>query len=118
MVNPALKTNDAANNTEQGYTTLPDPAQHGSKAANAPKDWTIHRPAPEKVEDPPLKPLYQVLMEHIKSMWTASANAVQLDQVHNQLTQPQPVSPTEAPGDLAKQILVYDPSTIKKTENI
>lgn len=118
LVNPALKSNNASNNTEQGYTTLPDPAQHGSKAANAPKDWTIHRPAPEKVEDPPPKPMYQVLMEHIKSMWTASASAVQLDQVHNQLTPPQPATPTETPGDLAKQILVYDPNTIKKTENI
>lgn len=118
MVNPALKTNDVANNTEQGYTTLPDPAQHGSKIANAPKDWTIHRPAPEKVEDPPPKPIYQVLIEHIKGMWIASANAVQLDQVHNQLTRPHPVAPTEAPGTLAKEVLVYDPDTIKKTENI
>ncbi|MBI2749374.1 MAG: hypothetical protein HYX43_08585 [Burkholderiales bacterium] len=70
------------------------------------------------MEDPPPKPLYQVLMEHIKSMWTASASAVQLDQVHNQLTPPTPAAPTEMPGNLAKEILVYAPNTIKKTENI
>lgn len=114
LVNPALKTNEG----EPVYTSVSDPGKHGSEAATAPKDWTIHRPAPEKVEDPPPKPLYQVLMEHIKSMWTASANAVQLDQVHNQLTPPNPAAPTEMPGNLAKEILVYAPNHIKKTENI
>lgn len=114
LVNPALKANDG----DTVYTSKSDPARPGSEAATAPKDWTIHRPEPEKVEDPPPKPLHQVLMEHIKSMWTASANAVQLDQVHNQLTPPVPVAPTETPGNLAKEILVYAPNTIKKTENI
>ena len=114
LVNPALKTNEG----EPVYTSVSDPGRPGSEAATAPKDWTIHRPAPEKVEDPPPKPLYQVLMEHIKSMWTASASAVQLDQVHNQLTPPVPVAPAEMPGNFAKEILVYAPNTIKKTENI
>jgi len=114
LVNPALKTNEG----EPVYTSVSDPGKPGSEAATSPKDWTIHRPAPEKVEDPPPKPLYEVLMEHIKSMWTASANAVQLDQVHNQLTPPNPVAPTDMPGNFAKEVLVYAPNTIKKTENI
>ena len=114
MVNPALKTNEG----EPVYTSVSDPGKRGSEAATSPKDWTIHRPATEKVEDPPPKPIYQVLMDHIKSMWTASASAIQLDQVHNQLTPPAPVTPSELPGTFAKEILVYTPNTIKKTENI
>jgi len=59
-----------------------------------------------------------VLMDHLKTMWTASASAVQIEQVKNQLTTPQPVSPADAPGQLAKQALVYSPSKIKKTESM
>jgi hypothetical protein len=114
LVNPALKTTEG----EPVYTSVSDPGKHGSEAATAPKDWTIHRPAPEKVEDPPPKPLYQVLMEHIQHLWTASASAVQLDQVHNQLTQPTPTTPSDAPGDFAKSVLVYDHNTIKKNERL
>lgn len=114
MVNPALKTNEG----ESVYSSVSDPGLHGSEAATTSKDWTIHRPAPEKVEDPPPKPIYQMLMDHFKSMWTASASAVQLEQVNNQLSAPDPVAPTDIPGTFAKEILVYTPSTIKKTENI
>jgi len=114
MVNPALKANEA----EPGSTSVSDPGKHGSEAATAPKDWTIHRPAPEKVEDPPPKPMYQVLMDHLKSMWTAGASAIQLEQVSNQLNPPTTVVPSEAPGNLAKQSLVYDHPTIKKNERL
>jgi hypothetical protein len=114
LVNPALKLRDA----DTVYTSVSDPGRPGSEAATAPKDWTIHRPAPEKVEDPPPKPVYQMLIEHIKSVWTASASAIQLEQVSNQLTPPTPAVPTELPGTLAKEVLVYAPNHIKKTENI
>lgn len=114
MVNPALKTTEG----EPVYTSVSDPAKHGSEAATAKKDWTIHRPAPEKVEDPPPKPLSQVLMEHIKTLWTASASAIQLEQVKDQLKPPQAPVATETPGLLAKEVLTYAPNKIKKTENI
>lgn len=114
LVNPALKLRDA----DTVYTSVSDPGRPGSEAATAPKDWTIHRPAPEKVEDPPPKPVYQILIEHIKSVWTASASAIQLEQVSNQLTPPTPAVPTELPGTFAKEVLVYAPNHIKKTENI
>jgi hypothetical protein len=51
-------------------------------------------------------------------MWTASASAIQLEQVSNQLKPPVQVTPTEAPGTLAKEVLVYDPNMIKKNEAI
>ena len=114
MVNPALKTNEG----EAVYTSVSDPGKPGSEAATTPKDWTIHRPAPVKVQDPPPKPIYQMLMEHIQHLWAASANAVQLDQVHDQLTPPVSASPSATPGDLAKAVLVYDHNTIKKNERL
>ena len=113
-VNPALKPQSSG---EAPYQSVPDPMQKGSEAA-AEKDWTIHRPEKEKVEDPPPKPISQVLMDHLKTMWTASASAVQIEQVKNQISTPPPVSPSEAPGQLAKQALVYSPSKIKKTESL
>ena len=115
MVNPALKTNDG----EPVYTSVVDPSQHGTGVAKTPTDWTTIRPAPVKVEEPPAKPMYEVLMDHIKSMWTASASgAIQMEQVSNQLDSHATVVPTQAPGTFAKQALVYDPHTIKKNERI
>lgn len=114
LINPALKPNEG----EPVYTSVSDPGRPGSEAATSQKDWTIHRPAPEKVETPAPKPLYQVLMEHIKHVWTAGASAIQIEQVSNQLTSPQVVLPTEAPGTLAKEALVYQPSKIAKSGTI
>jgi hypothetical protein len=114
LVNPALK----ANENESVYASVSDPGRPGSEAATAQKDWTIHRPATEKVEDPPPKPMYQLLMDHIKNLWTASASAVQLEQVNNQLNPPVPASPSDTPGNLAKEVLVYDHNTIKKNERL
>jgi hypothetical protein len=125
MVNPALKPSAAAPSatptTAQGepvYTSVADPTKRGSEASTAPRDWTIHRPAPEKVENPPPKPLSQVLMDHLRTMWTASASAIQIEQVKNQITPAEQVIPTQVPGDLAKEVLTYAPAKIKKTENI
>lgn len=114
MIKPELKPSQA----EPVYASVSDPATRGSEAATAPKDWTIHRPVPEKVENPLPKPMSQVLMDHLKTMWTASASAIQIEQVQNQLTTPTPHGPKEVPGELAKQALVYTPSKIQKTENI
>lgn len=114
LVNPALKAAEG----ESIYASVSDPGRPGSEAATAPKDWTIHRPATEKVEDPPPKPMYQLLMDHFKSLWTASASAVQLEQVNNQLNPPVPVAPSDVPGNLAKEVLVYDHNTIKKNERL
>jgi hypothetical protein len=118
-VNPALHTaQPPPNEGEVVYTSVPDPSKRSAVAPQAPHDWTLHRPAPEKVEDPPPKPISQVLMDHLKSMWTASASAVQVEQVSNHLTRTAPTQPTQISGDLAKQVLVYQPSKINKNEKI
>jgi hypothetical protein len=103
---------------EPVYNTVSDPARRGSEAATAPKDWTIHRPEVVQVEDPPAKPIAQVLMDHLKTMWTAGASAVQIEQVKNQLTPPVATAATEVPGSLAKQVLVYTPSRVRRNENV
>ena len=100
------------------YTSVSDPTRRGSEAATAERDWTIQRPKPEKVEDPPPPPLSQVLMEHVKSLWLASASAVQVQQqVKDQLEASQP-SQKAMLNTTAPESLTYSPSKINKTENI
>jgi len=70
------------------------------------------------VENPPPKPISQVLMDHLRTMWTASASAIQIEQVKAHVTPTEPAVPTQVPGDLARQILTYQPAKIKKTENL
>jgi hypothetical protein len=118
-VNPALHAQQALpNEGEANFTSVPDPVKASASTQRLSHDWTIHRPAPEKVENPPPKPISQMLMEHLKSMWTASASAVQVEQVSNQLSRPAPTQPTQIAGDLAKQVLTYQPTRIKKNEKI
>lgn len=100
---------------EAVYTSVSDPARRGSEAATTPKDWTIHRPKPEKVEEPPAVPLSKLLIDHIKSLWTASASAIHVQQVKNQLDMSQP-NPHATPGVLSTEVLTYSPSKINKTE--
>lgn len=102
---------------EAVYTSVSDPGRRGSEAATAPKDWTIHRPVVEKVEDPPPVPISKLLIDHIKSLWAASASAVQVQQVKNQLDMSQP-NPNATPGTLSTEVLTYSPSKINKTENL
>jgi len=112
LVNQANKPSTG----EAVFVSVSDPAQRGSEAATAPKDWTIHRPVPEKVEEPPPVPMSKFLLDQIKSLWLASATAVQVQQqVRNQLDTSHP-SPDAIPGQLAKQVLTYSPSKINKTE--
>jgi hypothetical protein len=114
MVNPALKSAPIPPQKVE----VADPSKRTLEESTAPQDWTIHRQAPEKVEDPPPKPMSQVLLDHLKTVWTAGASAIQIEQVKNQLTTPTPLNPADAPGILAKEALVYTPSKIQKTEDL
>ena len=108
----------AAKTGEGVYASVSDPTRRGSEAATISKDWTIKRPEAEKVEDPPPPPMSQVLMDHIKLLWTASASAVQVQQeVRNQMD-PNKQHLTGVPGTIAAEALTYSPSKNKKTENI
>ena len=120
LVNPALQSGVKAqpNEGEPTYTSVPDPSKRSAATPQAPHDWTLRKPVAEKVEIPPQKPISQILMDNLKSMWTASASAVQVEQVANQLNRPAPIQPTQIAGDLAKQVLTYKPSKIPGNEKI
>ena len=113
LVNPVRSTDG-----ESFYASTSDPTKRATEDATSPKDWTIHRPEPEKVENPPPKPMAQVLMEHLKTIWTAGASAIQIEQAKDLMTQPIPVNPAQAPGNLAKEVLTYEPAKIKKNEKL
>jgi len=114
LVNQANKPSTG----EGVYTSVSDPARRGSEAATSEKDWTIQRPAPENVEDPPPVPISKVLMDQIKSLWAASASAVQVQQqVKNQLDTSQP-NLNATPGILSSEVFTYSPSKINKTERL
>lgn len=107
---------DKPNFGEGVYSSVSDPTRRGSEAATGEKDWTIKRPAPEKVEIPPPVPLSKMLLDHIKSLWQASASAVQVQtQVKNQvdLTQTGGNAPQ---GALSAEVFTYSPTKINKTE--
>ena len=108
----------AAKTGEGVYASVSDPTRRGSEAATISKDWTIKRPETEKVEDPPPPPMSQVLMDHIKLLWTASASAVQVQQEVRNQADPTEQSLTGLQGKLAAEALTYSPGKISKTENI
>jgi len=118
LVNPALQgENRQRTEGEPVYTSVPDPIKKSAPAV--PQDWTIHKRTPEKVENPPPKPMSQVLMDHLKTVWTASASAIQVEQVKNQLAPEQSQVPTpQMQGNLVKEVLTYQPTRIKKNEKI
>jgi len=119
LVNPSYRTAPLPNEGEPVYTSVPDPASSRRFEQAAPRDWTIHRPAPQKVEDPPPKPISQILMDHLRSVWNASASAIQVTQANDlQTPPPQPAQASLSAGDLAKQAITYQPTRIKKTEDL
>lgn len=100
------------------YQSVVDPIRRGQEGAAEPHDWTIRRPEPEKVQDPPPVPMHQLLLDFIKSMWQASGMAIELSQVQKHNVLANPANPNAAPGEIAKENLTYTPSKIKKTQNI
>ncbi len=110
-----ISTGDKPNAGEGVYSSVADPVRQTSEEA-APKDWTIKRPVPEKVEDPPPEPLSKILLDHIKSLWLASASAVQVqEQVRNQVDPTKPPANVNA-GTIANEVYTYSPTKINKTD--
>lgn len=100
---------------EGAFTSVSDPTRRGAEAATPSKDWTIHRPAPEKVVDPPPEPISKLLLDQIKSLWLASASAVQVQQqVKSQIT-PAQLSANAAQGVISSEVYTYSPTKINKT---
>jgi len=118
LVNPALQgENRQRTEGEPVYTSVPDPVKNN--APPVPQDWTIRKPAAEKAEIPPPNPMSQVLIKHYKTVWTASASAIQVEQVKNQVAPETAIVPTpQTQGNLVKEVLTYQPTRIKKNEKL
>lgn len=119
-INPEVQAKAASESAAK--LSASDPLQGGSKADNSIKDWTEASPKPKVTEAPPKEPLTQMLIEHVKTLWTLSARAVDLMSAHNQdanqvqtLAQNRNQDPSAIPGVLAKEVLTYSPSKIAKT---
>jgi hypothetical protein len=117
-IHPELQANAAAK--------AGDPLQGGAKADQSGADWTQRFHA-GKPEEPPQEPLSKMLMEHVHSLWMASARAIELLMMNNpqqsqdpnklqQLAQNRAQDPAAAPGLLTREVLTYSPSKIRKTE--
>ncbi|WP_180125104.1 hypothetical protein [Rhodoferax sp. BLA1] len=110
-----INTGDKPNSGEGVYSSVSDPARQKLDDA-VPKDWTIKRPVPEKTQEPPPEPLSKVLLDQIKSLWQASASAVQVqEQVKNQID-PAKAAATVAPGVISSEVYTYSPTKINKTD--
>lgn len=120
VINMVRSPTPQADPNDPVYTNRADPLVRHTEAATAPKDWTIHRPEKEPVKEeiPPPPPLSQVLMDHLRTVWSASASAIQVEQISNTLTDPRNATPLSQPGELAKQSTVFKPDEVKKNEKI
>ena len=105
---------------EAVFRSVPDPVQKSPVAARPENDWTIKRPQPQKVEDPPPEPISKRLLEFLRSMWRASGSVVEMSQIQTQVQNVAPNlnNPNAVPGLLAKEDLTYTPSKIKKNEKL
>jgi len=106
--------------SESVYRSVKDPVQRSPDAERPESDWTIKRPLPQKVEEPPPEPISKRLLEFLRSMWRASGSVVEMSQPQsqNQNMALNQNNPQATPGLLAKEELTYTPSKIKKNEKL
>ena len=116
------KMPSAPNEGQPVYTSVPDPVRNGASGQQIPHDWAMPVPAPESTaavsEPAPAKAVSDALMDNLKTMWIASANAVQVEQLHTQMTVTPPSQQPELNGAVARDVLVYQPSKIKRSGKI
>jgi hypothetical protein len=111
-----INTGDKPNSGEGVYSSVADPVRQSLEQAT-PKDWTVKQPDPVKTESPPPEPLSKILIDHVKSLWQASASAVQVqEQVKNQIDPSKAVAATVASGAISSEVYTYSPTKINKTE--
>ena len=106
---------DKPNFGEGVYTSVADPTRPGSSAESA-TDWTTQKPKPEETKPPPTPPMYQVLMDHLKALWLASAGSIQVQQKVKDQALQVPGKLDGAQGALSQQVFTYSPTKINKTE--
>ncbi len=100
-------------------------------ADNSSRDWTQRKETVARQEEaPPKEPLSKVLIDHMHAVWSASARVVEIWMQNNPAQNPgvsqqvqaqnqassRHVDPAATPGVVAKEVLTYSPTRIKKTE--
>jgi hypothetical protein len=110
-----VNQSDKPNFGEGVYSSVSDPTRPGSLASEPSKDWTIKLPKAEETKPVPEPPIYRVLIDHLKSLWSASASAVQVQQQVKNQTETLP-SAQVPQGALSTQVFTYSPTKINKTE--
>lgn len=125
-INPAVRAK-IAQEAGTAQPSAPDPLKGGAAVDNTQRDWTMRRPAPETSAEIPKEPISKMLIQHMQALWSASAKAVEMWYVSSQQQAQNPVqvqnlnqtrnqSPADVPGVLAKEVLTYTPSKVKKNE--
>lgn len=128
-INPEVQAKARASmDAEMMNTRQPDPLRGGGQVDNSQRDWTERKPAPEKVvQEVPKESLSKMLLEHIHSIWAASAKVVDIWYMNNQgqnqdpnqvkaLAQSRNQDPSAVPGVLAKSAMSYTPNRVEKNE--
>lgn len=104
-----------------------DPSRGGPSGE---RDWTQRQEAAPKQEEPPKEPLSKMLMDHMTAVWSASARVVEVWLQNNAAQNPavsqqlqaqnqainRQVDPMASSGVVAKEVLTYSPTQIRKTE--
>ena len=116
VINLVNQTSKSGSN-DPAYSNMADPMRRVLDPPTEPRDWTLHKPAPEKAENPAPEPLSKVLMAHIKSMWTASASAVTVEPAKNPVKADQ-LEAVAKSGALTAEALTYSPGKITKPEKM
>ena len=108
-----------------------DPLQDSRQADDQGKDWTQRKEALSKPEEaPPKEPLSKLLIDHMHAVWSASARVVEIWMQNNPAQNPtasqqvqaqtqatnRSVDPLATPGTIAKEVLTYSPTKIKRPE--
>lgn len=122
-INPVVQAQAQA----QEAAAKADPSR-GSQPGE--QDWTQRQEAAPKQEEPPKEPLSKLLMDHMTAVWSASARVVEVWLQNNAAQNPavsqqvqaqsqainRQVDPMASPGVVAKEVLTYSPTQIRKTE--
>jgi len=111
LINTANKPIDG----EGVFASVTEPTRPGAQADDLNRQWTVRRPATDKVEEPAKPPLFEMLINHIKSLWEASASAVQVQQQVKDQLEPKGAASANQ-GTVSTEVFTYSPTKITKTD--
>ena len=118
VVNRIGEGSNLATAADAGYRGLSEASARSAEQATAPQDWTIQRPEPEKVEEPPKEPISKLLLDFLQAVWRASAGAVEIAQTQNQNPASTQNDPSATAGPVARESVTYSPSKVRRNDRV